>query len=119
MRSALGVVPLALVLLAPTGCFVLDELDAGREIMDAHTPIDSPDHASKRAGGGAEAAPQGEEGPGLVEKVGGWWKQKGREREIANRPPPDPDDVPVSCQVGGDRIFVRKSECLLRNGRVL
>ena len=104
----------ALLLLAP-GCFVLDELDAGRALMEQH----SPKKAEEKKPAAATRMASADTDQGLIDELQGWWKKKRREAEEASRPAPDPDDVPVRCRIGGRTHFVRKSDCALRGGQPL
>ena len=100
-----------------SGCFVLEELEAGEKILDQH---------GGRGGAASQPAEQapptrarrGKPEPGVLAKlqavgdtIGDWWKElvKG---------PPDPNDAIVPCKVGGDIQFTRRAECLSRGGRV-
>ena len=66
----------------------------------------------------AAAARKGED-EGLLAGVQGWLREKKQATERASAPKPDPDDVPVLCQSAGRTQYVRKSDCLLRGGRIL
>jgi hypothetical protein len=116
-RHALLGALVALALATP-GCFVFDELDAGREIMDQHSPKARPQPAQ---GAAQAAAPSGDakEEPGLLASVQDWWAKRKVQREAAARPGPDPTDVPVSCRTKRRTQFMRRSECLLRGGEIL
>jgi len=99
------------------GCFVFDELDKGQQIMDQHSPR-AREKAAKREE--AAAAPRSaragaKQEEGTLEGLKKWWKKK---REPAP-PKRDPDDGVVRCQIGKTTHFTRKSDCMLRGGRVL
>lgn len=107
---------IAVLLLAP-GCFVFDELDKGQKLMEQHSP--KTDAQRKAASQAAEAPAKPEKPqPGLLDQVRDWIAQRTAEAE-PKRPQADPDDVPVSCRIGGHVQFVRKSDCQLRGGRVI
>ena len=99
------------------GCFVLEEIDKGQQIMDQHSPRarekqvqqeePSAGRSSARAGANREE--------GTLEALRKWWKKK---REPAP-PERDLDDVVVRCQIGGSMHFTRKSDCMLRGGRAI
>jgi len=113
MRRVLAI---AAVAWACQGCFVFDEIDKGRELMEQHSPKKSSDE-SDAAGGTqtASAAGSGDEA-GFVERLRGWWSSR-------NEPAPpkrDPNDVVVRCQLGsGGAQFMRRTDCKLRGGRVI
>lgn len=112
MRSA--ALLLSLLLLAP-GCFVLDELDAGREIMEQHSPKTAREQeAAPKQATSSKGGKQNEEG--LVGRVQGWLAQRKAEAERA-KPTVHPEDVPVRCEIGGSMHFLRKFDCQLRGGR--
>jgi len=93
-----------------TGCFVLDELDAGAEIMDAHSP--------KRNKKAKEAATASSE-KGEEEKPAGqaWWSQaRSLNRPAEDAASDDPAAV-VSCRLGGATRFMRRGDCLSQGGR--
>ena len=112
MRSAASL--LALLLLAP-GCFVLDELDAGRKIMEQHTPKTAKQReAATKKVASSTGSKQDEEG--LVDRVQGWLAQRKAEAERA-KPTVHSEDVPVRCEIRGSMQFLRKFDCQLRGGR--
>ncbi len=109
---------IAVLAFAP-GCFVLEELDKGSEILDQHSPRKKAERAESPPPTRA-AAKKGEDEEGLLAGVQGWLQEKQKESAKSDSgPPPDPDDVPVLCQSGGRTQYVRKSDCLLRGGKIL
>jgi len=102
---------LVLAALLGSGCFVIDEIEAGRAIMEAH----SPDEDKK-----AEAA----EGPGAGsqqsarERLADYYAEQ---RAKASGPSKnlDPDDDVGRCRIGSTTQFTRRSDCRLRNGTFL
>lgn len=98
------------------GCFVLDEIDAGQEIMDQHRQGGSKAEAEDAEGG---STPEGG-APGLVAKVKDWWSGLGSEPadspERDSGPPPHPDDVLGTCDLGGSLTFMRKFDCQRKGG---
>lgn len=99
------------------GCFVLDEIDKGQRLMEQHSPR-AREQAAKREE--AAAAPRSaragaKQEEGTLEGLKKWWKKK---REPAP-PKRDPDDGAVRCQIGRTTHFTRKSDCMLRGGRVI
>jgi hypothetical protein len=91
------------------GCFVFDELDQGRELMEQLGPgqakqtpeADAPNPRAARAE------------PGALERVQAWWDDFRTPDPVG----PDPNDRIVRCAVGGSAQFMRESDCELRGGR--
>ena len=96
---------------------MLEEIDKGQQIMEQHSPRASEKRAQQEAAGAgprtARAGAKQEEG--TLEGLKKWWQKK-REPAPAKR---DPDDVIVRCQIAGTTHFTRKSDCMLRGGRVI
>jgi hypothetical protein len=106
------VASLALALWLCTGCFVFDEIDSGREMMNKHSG-----RGTKGASGSTrtpEAEPD-EEGPGLLARV----QQFFAERREPSAPRRDPNDAIVSCELEDGVTFTYASDCLSRGGSVL
>lgn len=114
MRSAALLA--ALLLLVP-GCFVFEELEAGRKIMEQHSPKTAAKKPEPAAPAASAPSGAGDDG-GLLAQLQGWLAERSA-RTGAERPQHDPDDVPVRCRIGGSTRFVRKSDCQLRGGRIL
>ncbi len=106
---------LCLPLLGLPGCFVFDELRAGQELMEAHSPRkqepkQSPYPSYQRP---QQKEPEGFEA--VVADVKAWWKK------ASQKPPPQrsKDDVPVKCEIGGRIHFMYKSVCNTRGGKAV
>jgi hypothetical protein len=96
------------------GCFVLEEIDKGQQLIDQHSPAAREKAAQREeARAGPRADAEQEEGP--LERLKKWWTKK---REPAP-PKRDPIVVVVRCQIGGRMHFTRKSDCRLRGGRII
>ena len=101
-------------LLFGTGCFVFDEIDAGMEIMESHSP-----EANKKKAGvdtPAAAATDGEQPPTYQELVHGWWK----DAKSINVSPDErraSDDPMVPCAHAGRTVYTKHSDCVARGGR--
>ncbi len=102
---------LPLLLLLATlcsGCFVFEELDAGMDIMEAHTPADKKKPAAAAAAAGEEA----EKPPTYNESVAGWF-----ENAQSLGPRKDEGDNPmVQCKLGGSTRFTKRVDCLTQGG---
>jgi hypothetical protein len=93
-----------------TGCFVFDEIDQGRKLMEKHSS-----RARAEAAAPVAAATPEERGPGLLARVQTFIE----ERRQAAAPERDPEDGIVRCEVEDGTTFTRESDCLSRGGRVL
>ena len=109
----------ALVAWLCQGCFVLEELDKGQAIMDQHSGRKAREEKAAGNPGRLAARAAGEEDPNWIatwtEKAEGWWREARRK----GPPEPDPDDIVVRCGLGERTWFTRKSDCLIRGGRIL
>ncbi len=114
MRSAALLA--ALLLLVP-GCFVFEELDAGRKLMEQHSPKTAKKKPEPAKAGASNPSGAGDDG-GLLAQLRGWLAERSA-RAGSERPQHDPDDVPVRCRIGSRTHFVRKSDCQLRGGLIL
>lgn len=117
MRTLVALLALTLC----SGCWVMDELDSGKELMEQHTP-----KGKKRAGKGeptataakdgkapeSPATSPGQEGPGILHELVVWTKKKLE----GPPPPPDPLDVPVRCDLGKSLLFTTRGDCEARGG---
>jgi len=105
---------LTLVGLLCGGCFVIDEIDQGRAIMDAHTP-DSEKAKAESIGtaGNGEGTPKS-----ARERLNDYYA-----KQRANAPAPattaDPGDKVGRCRIRGATQFTRRSDCRLRGGTFL
>jgi hypothetical protein len=114
MRVRLHLVALALAASLSTGCFVLDELDKGNAILDAHASKASKDAKAKAAAeaaankGGAPATPE--------EKRKQWWSSASSLSTADQAPKEDPH---IRCRIEKDERFMRRSDCLSQGGKIL
>ena len=101
---------LALLLLLSalcSGCFVLNEIDSGMEIMEAHTPED------KKKPAAAKAGDEPEKPPTYSESVQGWFqnaKTLGPRKKGGENPM-------VQCKLGGSTRFTRRTDCQSQGGQ--
>ncbi len=97
-------------------CFVLEEIDKGHQLMEQHSPRAREMKAQEEADAGPRTARAGaKQEEGTLDGLKKWWKKK---REPAP-PKRDPDDVVVSCRIGGTLHYMRKSDCMLRGGQAI
>ncbi len=112
-RFLTWVAPL-LASIAMSGCFVLDEIDNGMDIMDEHAaapkakkPVEAP--------AGESASDDGWQFASMKDQASEWWRNALEEEP----PEPDPNDIIVQCRIDGGIRFTRKSDCELRRGRMV
>ena len=100
-------VPILAALLC-SGCFVFEEIQAGREIMEAHSPDrEEEEVAEEEAGGGQPKSAR--------ERLSEYYaKQRAQAKESPKSLSPS-DDV-GRCRIGGTTTFTRRSDCELRGG---
>jgi hypothetical protein len=100
-------------LLASTGCFVFDELDHGKEIMDSHSPKKNAQAGSETAAAKPAAANQ-EGTPQEREKK--WWASATSLSSADQAPKEDPH---VRCKIEKKERFMLRSDCLSQGGKLL
>ena len=111
----LRVCALLLVAVLGSGCFVLDELDKGNEILDSHSPTRSKAAQGKAAAANPAAKPgDPAQDPKAREKA--WWQSARSLSRADEKPSEDPS---VRCRLGGGIRFTRQSDCLTQGGTVL
>ena len=98
-----------LLALATSGCWVLDEIDAAQEL--------NPSPKKK-----VEAKPEKGEERSFAQMLEGGTATlgeiKGKVHE-AMKPPPDPDNTIIRCEVDGRSQFTRKHDCMALGGIVM
>jgi len=111
----LRLIVLALTAILGLGCFVLDELDSAKDLMDKPGFSDKQQKKSPAAEQ-PQAAP--EESRVAPEKsqsdrpsVGDWWKKT---RSLTSG---EVSDEFVKCELGGTTQFMRRPNCLARGGK--
>jgi hypothetical protein len=102
------------VALANSGCFVLDEIEKGQELMATHSP-DTPASAS----GQAESAEKPQTPRERLAEYYAKQRAKAKSRAEKTASADAPGDAVGSCKVGGSTQFMRRSDCELRGGTFL
>ena len=103
-----------------TGCFVLEELRKGDELIEQHSSRwrkkKAADQARQIEAAAAKAAKAGPpiEWAKTKDRLSEWWEEAIEEDPIE----PDPNDHIVSCEVKGKVRFTRKSQCEIYGGRL-
>jgi hypothetical protein len=104
-----------LILLAAllcSGCFIIDEIEAGQAIMQAHSPDSEPQKetgSATRPGGGAKSARQ---------RLAEYYAKQRAKASTASKSE-EPGDVAGRCRIRGSTQFLRRSDCQLRGGTFL
>ena len=101
--------PLLLVCLLGSGCFVFDEIDAGKASMDKNSPRQKAPGPNAKAGAPKAGAP-------AQKSSKDWWATARSIEAPADTDPGDPE-TPVSCEVRGSTRFMRRGDCLSQGGR--
>ncbi len=107
---ALRTLALVLPLTFMPGCFVIDELEAGRAIMDAHTP------AAKKTERLEKEMANGEKPLTYEQMVGSWWKDA-KSINVSPGQRLATDDPMVPCTHAGRTVYTKRSDCVARGGR--
>jgi hypothetical protein len=106
MRRAATLIALLASLLW-SGCFALDEIDAGQKEMDRY--------GSKGTGTPAEAAAAKEKEASPAERAKQWWNSA---RTFEPRSEDAKSDI-VSCKVEGDIRFTTQADCQNAGGKII
>ena len=102
---------LTLVGLLCGGCFVLDQIDQGLDVMETHTP-DS--EKAKAAVVGSDEKADGS--PKSARERLNEYYAKQRSQAPGSVTTADPGDKVGRCRIRGTTQFTRRSDCLLRGG---
>jgi hypothetical protein len=117
MRSSLLILLLGLALcFGATGCFVLDELDKGNDLMDRHS---GKKKARQKAGKETPGGGSGVSIASLKEKGAGTFGQLSEKLEEVMKKEPDPDNVIIRCEVEGRVLYRRTFDCRSLGGQVV
>ena len=99
---------LLLVALLGSGCFAFDELDAGMEIMESHTPADQKKKAAEAKSGEDPEKPKTYD-----QSVAGWFENA---KTLEPRKAGGENPV-VKCELGGSVRFTKRTDCASQGGR--
>lgn len=108
-RTALASL-LAAVLLLP-GCFVIDELDHGSDILDKHSSkaADAKKAKEEEAAQSAVTAKKG--------AVDAYFQQENEDGTTRTFAPGQMSEGIVACKLGGQTQFMTRENCAARGGR--
>ena len=93
-----------------SGCFVVDEIEKGQAIMEAHSPDSEPEEAKGSAAG---TAPKN-----ARERLAEYYSKQ-RARASAALKSDDPGDTVGRCRIQGSTKFLRRADCRIRGGTFL
>ena len=102
-----------LAVLLCSGCFVLEEIDKGHEIMKAHDGIDNEAEESGEGVADAKGPPKTSS-----ERLAEYYAKQ-RARASAPTKSEDASDKLGQCRIGGSTRFMRRSDCQTRGGKFL
>ncbi|MFQ5417349.1 MAG: hypothetical protein ACE5FL_09925 [Myxococcota bacterium] len=90
------------------GCFAMDEIEKGRELMEMHNPSTPEDFQSGDSGGKdvKKSARQ------RLSEYYARQRAKAAPRTVSD----DPSDAVGACRIGEKTRFTRRSDCELRGG---
>jgi len=96
-----------------SGCFVIDEIDKGHAIMEAHDGIENDAED-------AEEGPADAKGPSKTprERLAEYYAKQRAQAPPATKSS-DPANDAGRCRVGNTTQFMRRSDCRLRGGTFL
>jgi hypothetical protein len=93
-----------------SGCFVIDEIEKGRAIMEAHDGIEND---------AEEGSADAKEPPKTPRESLAEYYAKQRAKAAPHKKSLDPADDVGRCRVGNTTQFMRRSDCRLRGGTFL
>lgn len=108
----LRLLALALTTILGLGCFVLDELDSAKSLMDNPRFSDKQEKKKADAPEQPQAAPENAPEKDHADRpsLGEWWQKT---RSLTSG---EVSDEFVSCELGGATQFMRRPNCLARGG---
>lgn len=108
----------AVIGLACPGCFVIDELDSGMDLMKEHSPKQGGGEAEPEPAAGPSAASRAEERTRKLQAdAKDWWKKARTPTSKEPAADASPGAAIVSCRIGGAIRFMSRSDCLSQGGR--
>jgi hypothetical protein len=110
MRRRMRILALAAVLAFGPGCFVIDELDAGMDLMDEVSA-----GRKKPSGEPAPETAADEKKANARVAVSKWWKSA-RTPSSGPKDPATATEI-VTCRLDGQTLFMSKTDCEVQGGR--
>lgn len=104
---------LTLVLSAPLyGCWVIDELDSGKQILDEHSAKGSEEKAAEKGKAGAAATAAGGK-----DAVDTYFRNEAEDGTTKTFTPGSMSEGIVACKLGGSTQFMTRENCAARGGQ--
>jgi hypothetical protein len=96
-----------------SGCFIVDEIEEGRALMEAHSPDGDAEAEAEVELGSPKGVPKS-----ARDRLAEYYA---KQRAKASGPAKslDPADDVGRCRIGGTTQFTRRSDCELRGGTFL
>jgi hypothetical protein len=113
MRRILALACLLLLSLPLGGCWVIDELDSGKKLMDDHSAKPKKGQAEEEATA-AKAAKSGKSG----RRLDAYFTAEEQAGTVKSFAPGQVSEGIVACKVGGATQFMKREECAARGGSV-
>ena len=94
-----------------SGCWVIDEIDAGRDLMEKHSPKSAAEKEPKEPAGAKPAAAGGKD---AIDTYFRGEEEDGTTKSFA---PGAVSEGIVACKLGGSVQFMKREQCAARGGR--
>jgi hypothetical protein len=109
-RRALILAGLLLLAGPLSGCWVIDELDAGKDLMDKHTPKSAAEEEPEGAAVKPAAA-------GDKDAIDTYFRGEEEDGTTKSFAPGAVSEGIVACKLGGSVQFMKREQCAARGGR--
>jgi len=111
-RRMLAIAWIALLCAPLSGCFVLDELDSGKKVMDAH----SAKKPGEKEAGAKDETPAAAAAPGGKNAIDTYFRAEEEDGTTKTFAPGAVSEGIVSCKIGGSTQFMTRENCAARGG---
>jgi hypothetical protein len=111
MRRALALACIVLLSAPLGGCWVIDELDSGKKLMDDHS-AKKPEEKEVEAKKATAAAPA----PGGKDAIDTYFRGEEEDGTTKTFAPGGVSDGIVACKLGGSTQFMTRENCAARGG---
>ncbi len=113
MRRILALACLLLLTLPLAGCWVIDELDSGKKLMDDHSAKPKKGEEEEDAEAAAKTAKSRKAGG----RIDAYFSAEEKAGTVKSFAPGQVSEGIVSCKLGGTTQFMKREECASRGGR--
>ena len=112
MRQIFALACLVLLSLPLGGCWVIDELDSGKKLLDDHSkkPKKGEEEQAEEATKAAKSRKPGG-------RIDAYFTAEEKAGTVKSFAPGEVSDAIVSCKLGGGTQFMKREECAARGGR--